>query len=161
MCFLRPSILYGEVVIMQTENIQKYENYKEQFKRLNKAIDNKFYLEALFISYAIIEDRSEAILSYEGNEINSKNFVSINKKLIKIKKLAEQKKTLPQKYFSDSLIDDILAWKEVRNGLIHSLMKQSLTTEELEKAAEDGRRLARELSNRATNYKRAVGRRSK
>ena len=146
---------------MQTENIQKYENYKEQFKRLNKAIDNRFYLEALFISYAIIEDRSEAILNYEGNGINSKNFVSIDRKLNKIKSIAEQKKSLPQKYFSDSLIDDILAWKEKRNGLIHALMKQSLTTEDLEKAAEDGRRLARELANRATNYRRTVSRRNK
>lgn len=144
---------------MQPLSVQKYENYREQFKRLKKAIDCKFYLEALFISYAIIEDRAEAILGYEGNVINSKGFVSIDKKLKKIKKLAEQKKSLPQKFFSDSLVDDILTWKETRNELIHALMKKALTTAELEKAAVDGRDYARELANRATGYKRAVERR--
>ena len=38
-------------------NQQKYENYKEQAIRLKKAINAKFYLEAVFIEYAIIEDR--------------------------------------------------------------------------------------------------------
>ena len=36
-------------------NIQKYENYKAQNGRLNRALREHFYLEALFIEYAIIE----------------------------------------------------------------------------------------------------------
>ena len=62
---------------MVTENQLKYNNYKEQFKRLDKAINNRFYLEAMFIAYAIIEDRTESILSYESNEIHSKGFVPV------------------------------------------------------------------------------------
>lgn len=142
-------------------NQQKHENYKEQFVRLNKSFKSKFYLEALFISYAIIEDRAEAILSYEGNDIHSKSFVSIDRKLNKIIKIAEQQKSLPQKYFSDSLVNDILIWKEKRNGLIHALMRKVLTTEDLEKTADEGMKLAREFSNRATNYKRAIQRRNR
>ena len=141
-----------------TLNVIKYENYKEQFKRLDKAIKNNFYLEAMFIAYAIMEDRTESILSYEGNEINSKDFVSINKKLNKIKKIAERKGSLPAKYFSDSMIDEILDWKEKRNNLIHALMKQPLTTEELQATALEGKALARKLANRATSYRRAVER---
>ena len=34
-----------------SENRLKYENYKEQFKRLNKALANGFNLEAMFIEY--------------------------------------------------------------------------------------------------------------
>lgn len=143
------------------ENMQKYENYKEQMNRLKKAMTNAFYLEALFIEYAIMEDRAEAILKYEGNEINAKNgFVSIDRKLNKILKIAEQKRSLPNKYFSDDLIERIAAWKEERNRLIHALMKQSLTTEELRLLAENGQALTRELCNRANNYKRAATRRS-
>jgi hypothetical protein len=41
-------------------NMQKYENYKEQMNRLKKAMANAFYLEALFIEYAIMEDRTES-----------------------------------------------------------------------------------------------------
>ena len=54
---------------VMTTNRQKYENYREQFKRLEKALTYQFYLEALFIAYAIMEDRSEAILRYEENQI--------------------------------------------------------------------------------------------
>ena len=143
------------------DNQLKYNNYKEQFKRLDKAINNAFYLEAMFIAYAIIEDRAEAILSYEENSIHSDKFVSIERKLNKIKKIAERKKSLPERYFSDDLIDEILEWKEERNQLMHALMKQSLTTEMLRDIALKGEELARKLSNKATNYRRAVERRSK
>lgn len=142
-----------------TSNMQKYVNYKEQFKRLNSALKNHFYLEALFIEFAIMEDRTESILSYESNEIKSEKFVSIDRKLKKIKKIAEEKASLANRYFSDNLIDDLLDWKEERNRMIHALMKQALTTEMLETLALQGRALARELCNRSTNYKRAVLRR--
>ena len=33
----------------QQDNQLKYQNYKEQFKRLNNAITQHFYLEAVFI----------------------------------------------------------------------------------------------------------------
>ena len=42
----------------------KYENYREQFKRLNKAIANGFNLEAIFIEYMIMEDRTESVLRH-------------------------------------------------------------------------------------------------
>ena len=50
-------------------NIQKYENYREQFIRLKKALDLKFFLEAIFIEYTIIEDRTESISRHAGNGI--------------------------------------------------------------------------------------------
>jgi hypothetical protein len=57
-----------ERINMETviDNQQKYENYKEQFRRLNKAFANGFNMEALFIEYAIMEDRTELILRYAG-----------------------------------------------------------------------------------------------
>ena len=143
------------------DNMQKYENYREQFKRLNKAFDYKFYMEAIFIEYAIMEDRAEAILRYEGNEIRPKNeheFISITRKLSKIEKIAEQKKSLPEKYFSDGIVKNISEWVKQRNSLIHALLKKELTTEDVEIFALEGKRLARELSNKAKNYKSAVAR---
>ena len=141
-------------------NIQKQLNYREQFKRLDKALNNNFYLEALFIEYAIMEDRTESILRYEGNEIKVKDggFVSINRKLNKIKKIAEAKGSLPARYFSNDSIDCILVWKEERNRMIHALMKQSLTTEELADLAFEGKDLCRQLCNKANNYKRMAER---
>ena len=143
-----------------TENEQKYQNYKDQFTRLKKAMDYQFYLEALAIEYNIIEDRAESILRYEGNQINDEK-ASIYKKLSKIKKLSEQKKSLPEKYFSDDLIDQILLWKDLRNKYIHALLKQSFHTEDIRRIAEEGEYLATQISRRANNYKRAVERRGK
>ena len=138
------------------DNIQKYSNYKEQMIRLKKAINNNFYLEAMFIEYAIMEDRCESILRYENNEVNSNKFVSIDQKLKKILKLAGEKKSLPNKYFSDGIIEKILTWKAERNRMIHALMKQSLTTVELQTLALEGQELAKKLCARSTNYKRAL-----
>ena len=47
-------------------NFQKYENYKAQMGRLNHAIKEHFFLEAMFIEYAIMEDRCESILTHAG-----------------------------------------------------------------------------------------------
>ena len=54
------------------ENIQKYENYKEQFKRLDRALKSGFNLEAIFIEYAIMEDRTSSMLRYEDNSVKPK-----------------------------------------------------------------------------------------
>lgn len=143
---------------VMTTNRQKYENYREQFKRLEKALTYQFYLEALFIAYAIMEDRSEAILRYEENQIMGEK-ISIDRKLKKIVKIAEEKNSLANRYFKDELIMRALNWKEERNRLIHALMKQCLTTQDLAELAEDGKAIARELSSKATAYKRAVARR--
>ena len=147
----------------KTENLQKYENYKEQFKRLDKALKAGFNLEAIFIEYAIMEDRTSSILRYENNSIKTKDGrqPGIEKKLSKIKTIAREKGSLPNRYFQDEFIDRIIAWKDGRNRMIHALLKQQLTTEGLASLAEEGKILARELSNKAGNYKRAAERREK
>ena len=102
-------------------------------------------------------------LRYENNSIKPRGNrpPSIDAKLRKIKAIAREKKSLPNKYFQDEFIDQIVGWKEERNRMIHALLGQVLTTEELVSLAEEGKKLARELSNKAGNYKRAVERRDK
>ena len=151
----------GIIEATDIDNMQKYENYREQFKRLNKAFDYKFYMEAIFIEYAIMEDRAEAILRYEENEIKPKNeneFISITRKLNKILTISRQNKSLPQRYFSDGIIESISEWIKRRKALIHALLKKELTTEEVEVFALEGKQLTRKLCDKAKNYKRAVER---
>lgn len=143
------------------DNMLKYENYKEQNKRLTKALQNEFYLEAVFIEYTIMEDRTESILRYEGNTINSNGFVSIDRKITKIEKIAENKKGLARKYFTIEFMEQIRTWKNKRNGLIHALIKKNTTTQELIDLAEEGRQITKELCRLSTNYKRAVIRQAK
>ena len=140
---------------------KKYDNYREQFKRLNKALANGFNLEAMFIEYAIMEDRSESVLRHAGlwdAYIKSRKGrdPNIDSKVKYIRKRAENKKDILHKYFSDDLLDRILVWKDDRNRLIHALLKQELEHNEVSRLAEQGSELVKLLRNRASSYNWAV-----
>lgn len=151
-----------EVQQPMEENMLKYANYKEQHERLNKALKHNFYLEAIFIEYAIIEDRLTSILRYEDNTIKSKNgFVSIEKKINKVRAISGEAEGLAIKYFTPNFLDTIESWKNRRNPLIHALMKQQLTTEGLLDLAIEGQAIVKELSRLSQNYKRAVERKAR
>lgn len=147
------------------ENQLKYENYKEQFTRLKSALNSGFNLEAMFIEYAIMEDRTESILRHADKweaylKKRGRNDPTLNSKIVYIQKLMESnRKDLLHRHFSDDLLDRILAWKEDRNRLIHALLKQQLEHNEVKTLAEQGKRLADELRNQTGNYTRTVERR--
>lgn len=146
-----------------TNATQKQINYREQFKRLNKAMANEFYLEAIFIEYCIMEDRTESILKHMNKwdaylKKRGRYAITLDSKIKYIQNFAREIKTLPHRYFNDSMLDDILKWKEDRNTLIHALLKQDLTTQKLADIASEGKRLTELVRNRATNYRRAVQR---
>lgn len=140
---------------------KKYNNYHEQFKRLNKALANGFNLEAMFIEYAIMEDRTESVLRHAGlwdayiKSLKGRRpgFAS---KVKYIRKRADNRKDLLHKYFSDDLMDRILEWKEDRNRLIHALLKQELGHNEVSQLAEQGNELVKLLRNRSRSYNRAA-----
>ena len=147
-------------------NAQKYENYREQFTRLKKALDSKFFLEAIFIEYTIVEDRTESILRHAGKweacvKSHKRRHIMLEKKINYIKDIAREKKSIAHRYFSDSLLDDILEWKETRNQLIHALLKQNLTTEYLADIAYQGSELTKMLRNRTNSFNKAVERKNK
>ena len=140
------------------DNFQKHENYKEQNERLTRALKHHFYLEAIFIEYSILEDRTESILRYTGDmpKPNSNGYVSIDKKIGKIEKLTENKKSIIRHYFPKELTDELSKWKESRNAMIHALIKRVVTTEELEAIALEGEKLAKKMCHLSTNYKRKL-----
>ena len=140
---------------------QKYENYKEQFTRLNRALTNGFNLEAIFIEYAIIEDRTESVLRHADmwdayvNHRKGRD-VTLDSKITYIRKLAENKKSLLHKYFSDDLLDSIITWKNERNRLIHALLKQQLEHDEIADLAKAGKDIVNLLRNKSGSYNRAA-----
>ena len=148
----------------KTENQLKYENYREQFKRLKSALNSGFNLEAMFIEYAIMEDRTESILRHAGKweaylKSRKGREPNIDSKIKYIQKLAENRKDLLHRYFSDEMLTELLSWKEDRNRLIHALLKQQLEHNEVSTLAEQGKQLVDELRKRAGNYNRAIDRR--
>lgn len=145
------------------DNQIKYENYKALFNRLAVAQKHGFHLEAISIEYAIMEDRTESILRHanrwEAYIKSRKNHGSTLESKIKyIKKGAENKKDVAHKYFSDSLLDDVLAWKNDRNALVHALLKQQLSEERIEAFDTKGDVLAKALRTRVGSYTRMLAR---
>lgn len=142
-----------------TDNMQKHANYKTQMGRLKKALSYQFYLEAIFIEYAILEDRLESVLRHSGNW-NPKpgRFPSLDSKRKTIAKLAEERKNPIRRYFPLELTDSIEIWKNERNRMIHALMKQSLHTGDIRKIAIDGETLTKLVCNKSTQYNRALER---
>lgn len=138
---------------------EKYDNYKAQFDRLNKALKNEFYLEAIFIEYAILEDRTESVLHHAGlweAYMKGKKIANIGTKLTFIKNKASVKSCTLHPYFSDDLLDLLRDWKNRRNPLIHDLLNQRLGDDDLKNLALEGSKLVRILRTRATRHNRAA-----
>ena len=130
---------------------------------MESALNNGFNLEAMFIEYAIMEDRTESILHHaekwdaylknrKGREPN------IDSKIRYIKKIAENKKDLSHKYFGDDLLNNILLWKEERNRIIHALLKQEFAHNEVRDLAIKGESLVKLLRTRTNNFNRMIKR---
>lgn len=144
---------------MPEKNMVKYERYKGQMGRLDLAIEKKFYLEAIFIEYAILEDRAWSALKHAGFDGCAKTD-GLDRKLDALKELAKSE-DLAKKYLTSKIIGDVKCWKNDRNKLVHNLMEAEMTTVKLRGLAVRGRRLISEFGNKVTSYNRALGRRNK
>ena len=138
-------------------NAQKYANYKTQMGRLERAIKEHFLLEALFIEYAIMEDRAESILLHAGRTVGPREGL-----VQKLKDIAKQlpKNELLARYVKPELLDEIEAWSKKRNDYIHSLMKQVFTGGQLEDIVEQGKAVIKTLTAKSTGFKRALERKA-
>lgn len=101
------------------DNIEKGLSYKENFKRYNKAKASEFYLECLWILYAMLEDRTSAFLYYLGFTGDKKRFSATGSK--KIKQQVRQILQMTEnnaKYKFDTIsgklsrITDVIAWSK-------------------------------------------------
>ena len=136
-------------------NNQKYNNYKTQMGRLYKAQKAEFFLESIFIEAAIIEDRVESILRASGVYRPEKQN-TLNKKLSRISELQRNKKGILKNYISVELIESIHEWKNERNKLVHALLKQETTAEELKEFSERGLLIVKTLNSKVTSYRRKM-----
>ncbi|MCR4643791.1 MAG: hypothetical protein K5695_00070 [Oscillospiraceae bacterium] len=64
----------SEVIASVKDNQEKYETYRSQVGRYNLAMKHGFYLEALLIDYAVLEDRLSAFLWGAGVMNDMDNF---------------------------------------------------------------------------------------
>ena len=107
---------------------------------LTRALKSEFYYEAIFIEYAIIEDRTDSILRHANVTIDKP---TLNNKIKAIKINRVFKNEYVTKHLSLDLLDSIKQWKNKRNALIHDLINLSYSNEDIKKIALEGQQIVK------------------
>ena len=123
------------------KNFEKYETYKAIKMNMNKALKAGFYYQAIFIEYAIIEDRCLSALKHAGVKyLDSKGHeIDLKEKLRKMKGNPAFLKEYVRKRITLELIEEISKWKDDRNQLVHNLAKIPYNHDSIKEVAEKGR----------------------
>lgn len=138
-------------------NLEKRDIYATLMKKLNNATNNDYHYEAIFIEYAIFEERTRAILKHAKVKYKDKNDkeYSIDKKLRKLKFDKNFQDKYIKKHLTEELIDNITNWKNQRNKLMHNIINSNYGNEQVKELAEQGELLAKKMNNKSklvTNY---------
>lgn len=128
-------------------NKDKNKIYSELMSKLKKSMSNEFYYEAIFVEYAILEDRTSSLLKHANRKYNN---LTLNEKLSRIKSLSIFKDKYCLKHLTLDLIDRLYKWKNQRNKLIHDLIKSSYDNLDIKEAAEEGYELVKKFNGKTT-----------
>ena len=136
-------------------NYEKQEIYARNKKRLKRAMASKFYYEAVFIEYAILEDRTESILRLAGVSTvkNNGDPIGLAAKLNKIRDNKAYQVPYIKKRLTNDLIEEVRDWKKIRDQLIHDLMNSNVKETELEAIATNGKKLTDVFGNKVKSVK--------
>ena len=137
-------------------NTEKQERYKLLMTKLNRAMQNEFWLEACMIEYAIIEDRTSSILFYSGISANAyDSSKKLSNKLNSIEYQIGKGHPVISKKVDSETVDKIRKWKELRNDFVH----RSCVLYDEEKAKDlalQGKALCKLISNDSQKVKRMI-----
>lgn len=147
----------------QTPNYEKQATYAERKTQLKKAMKSGFYFEAIFLEYAIMEDRTESVLRHAGGIklVNSRNQpLKLSEKIRRIR----DGKPFAEKYvrqrLTSELLDRIDKWRMHRNDLVHYLMNSPTAPDELQAVAEEGYEIVKVLDNKVKSVNRYFDKRN-
>ena len=135
-------------------NTEKYETYYVLFSKLKHAIKYDFYLEAILISYSILEDRSKSLLVHL-KAFHEKKHKDLYKKMEAIKLMID-KNPIVSKYINIDLIERINNWRTNRNVLIHGLANIKYEDVSIQKVAIEGYEIVSKFSNATTSIRRKL-----
>lgn len=148
---------------------QKGKRFEFLVGKIDKALDDNYYIEAMALTYSLFEERTYKLL--ERLNIPRKNGDKIFQCLTYFKDYVMNKKisVMPckcssdeltkwlQKEFLDSgLIDKIQIWRNKRNDVTHDLAKQDIDYENLEITAKEGRDYFRKYTALIMELKKMV-----
>lgn len=132
-------------------NIEKKEKYANLMSKLKKATDNEYYYEAIFIEYAILEDRTESLLKHAGKKYqeNNGNPFKISKKLNKLKSEKEFQTSYIRKHITEELIEKIYEWKIERDKLMHNIINLQYANDDVKMLALNGECLVKKFNSKS------------
>ena len=119
-------------VKMDEIKIKQVAMHKDFFDRCQAAIDNNFYLEALFLEYAAIEGRLEVILGVLGAPCNNKLpddlrvRINVSHRIQCLKKVRKSSRVFENTKLEKNFFDkkhNLMNWINKRNRFIHGLYK--------------------------------------
>lgn len=124
--------------------------YKSMNENLSKAMRSEFYYQAIFIEYAIIEDRCTSVLRHAGVKYqDSKGHeIKLSQKLTKMRSNPAFVAPYVRQRITTELLDAITDWKRERDQLIHALAKIPYDHESVKAVAVKGQELVRILCNK-------------
>lgn len=133
-------------------NKEKNIKYANLIDKMNKAIEEEFYFEAILLEYAILEDRTESILRHANLMTidENGNDLTLNTKIKTIKNNAKFIDPYIKKHLTNDLFKSINEWRIDRNRVIHSLVTESYTNNEIKKLALEGKRIIKIMNNKST-----------
>lgn len=128
---------------------KKKDKYAILMSKLKKATDNEYYYEAIFLEYAILEDRTESLLKHANICIeNKKGFpLKLSEKLNKIK----DGKEFQDSYIKKHLINELLSiydWKCQRDKLMHDIVNLNYENSDIKMLALNGECIIKKLNNK-------------
>lgn len=136
---------------METDmkNIKKHEKYANLMTKLKNAIENEYYYEAIFIEYAILEDRFSSLCEHMKIHIDERTTLDDKIKIIKNDKSFETDEYV-KKHLTKELFDQIYIWKSKRNKLVHRLVDLNYCNEDIKNVALFGNGVVKIVNNKST-----------
>lgn len=139
--------------------VNKHGKYISELINKSENAQNKgFYLESIFLSHSILEDRLRRTMKKVRNDYGASRKIpdAVKDFQFRIKK----KEFFFDEFFSNNLMDKIIGWKKSkRDKLTHELEKNVdiiNDTNLIKDIANEGYELSRELCNAVMNWKNKV-----
>ncbi len=129
----------------------KYETYRSMFNDLNKSMRDGFYYQAVFLEYAVLEDRLTSVLKHANVKYMNKKGreINISDKISRISKSPELSSCFVQSRLTPELLEDLTKWLKKRNDLVHNLAKLPYNNEQVKLTAEEGYEICKIIKNRS------------
>lgn len=154
---------------MGTRHDEKGKRFEFLISRMDEALTQGYYIEAMAITYALFEERTYRVLDRLSISYGNKD--KLHSCLVKYEKAIQDRTiTVPVKNMTlddfidwlddelikSNLITDIQSWRDKRNQVIHDLAKMTIDYNSLKSTSEEGIKLFRKYTALIMKIKKQV-----